>query len=68
MTGASIQWRAVRYGRIDGETEHVCAQMNTDPHRKEMLTSADLGPTRMRVVIDELIKAESGPPSAVATR
>ena len=42
--------------------------INTDPHRKEMLTSADLGPTRMRLVIDELIKAESGPPIAVATQ
>ena len=32
-----------------------------DPNRRERLTSADLGPTQMRRVIDELLEAEREP-------
>jgi vanillate O-demethylase monooxygenase subunit len=34
--------------------------INADPHRRELLTSADLGPTRMRKVIEDLVKDEGG--------
>jgi len=41
--------------------------MDHDPTRRELPLSADLGPTRMRRVIDELIEAEqSEPPHASA--
>jgi phenylpropionate dioxygenase-like ring-hydroxylating dioxygenase large terminal subunit len=34
--------------------------INLDPNRRELLTSADAGPTRMRRVLDDLLKVESG--------
>jgi vanillate O-demethylase monooxygenase subunit len=37
-----------------------------DPGRKEVLTSADVGPTQMRSVLQRLIKAETADPSASA--
>jgi vanillate O-demethylase monooxygenase subunit len=38
--------------------------VDLDPSRRELLTSADAGPTRMRRVLDDLIKAESEQPVA----
>jgi vanillate O-demethylase monooxygenase subunit len=37
-----------------------------DPDRKEMLTSADVGPTQMRAVLQRLIKAEASADAASA--
>ncbi len=34
--------------------------INTDPGRREVLTSADVGPTQMRSVLQRLIAAETG--------
>jgi phenylpropionate dioxygenase-like ring-hydroxylating dioxygenase large terminal subunit len=36
--------------------------IDKDPHRRELLTSADIGPVKMRRVIDELIKQEREEP------
>ncbi len=38
-----------------------------DPDRREMLTSADVGPMQMRAVIRELAAQEDAPPTAVAS-
>ena len=40
--------------------------INLDPGRKEVLTSADVGPTQMRAVIRQLIKAETGAQATAA--
>ena len=40
--------------------------VNLDPGRKEVLTSADVGPTQMRSVIQQLIKSESAVGAASA--
>ena len=40
--------------------------LNTTPPRKDVLTSADVGPTQMRGVIERLIRAETTGPEAVA--
>jgi vanillate O-demethylase monooxygenase subunit len=38
--------------------------IDKDPHRKELLTSADTGPVKMRRIIDNLIKREREPDPA----
>jgi vanillate O-demethylase monooxygenase subunit len=40
--------------------------INADPHRRELLLSADLGPTRMRRVIEDLVNEESGVATAAS--
>ncbi len=42
--------------------------IDMDPQRKPLLSSADLGPTQMRRVIEDLLKAESAAPGAVGSR
>ncbi len=42
--------------------------INFDPHRQELLTSADLGPVQMRRVIEELLNAEREPPDTGPSR
>lgn len=68
MADMMYQVATVAFGEDKDIIEAQQRIINLDPDRKELLNSADLGPTQMRQVIADLIKAEVPQQTAVGTR